>query len=264
MNPMAQAALWFWLPAALVPLGVWISLSSKTSSGTNFGRFLAGVGMLGIVTSPWTVPESPSSAAGHLLGFILGPAALLLSGVYLIAFSGHVPVGRLPRSDRRLGVMAFIIGFVWFIGMHWWSLTPSLGGEVNRYWLVFWPTFLLLLTCLLSGAALSLRVIGDRRAAESNVMWFASGFVLVLIFLAMMVDGRHVDADTFRYHLWLAGADLLGTAVGLSISILVFGLIIFLHERSLPEPKFIDPPTDKEFAHVASIVAANLGGGENE
>ena len=91
MNPMAQAALWFWLPAALVPLGVWISLSSKTSSRINFGRFLAGVGMLGLVTSPWTVPESPSSAAGHLLGFILGPAALLLSGVYLIAFSGHVP-----------------------------------------------------------------------------------------------------------------------------------------------------------------------------
>jgi hypothetical protein len=260
---MAQAALWFWLPAFLVPLGAWISLSSQTSNGSLFGRFLAGVGFVGLVGSPWTVPSSPSSAAGHLLGFIVGPSALLLAGLYLIAFSGNVPVGRLPRSDRRLGVMAFIIGFVWFAGMHWWTLTPTLDGEVNRYWLVFWPTFLLLLTCLTSGSALSLRFIGDRRAAESNVLWFASGLVFLLIVIGMTVDGRSIDADTFRDHLWLAGADLLGTAVGFSISILVFGLVIFLHERSLPKPASVPPPSDAELTKVAKIVSANIGGGEN-
>jgi hypothetical protein len=264
MEPMTQAALWFWLPAALVPFGAWISLSSKTTSTTTFGRAVALLGIVGIVSSPWTVPDSPSSAAGHLLGFLLGPAALLLAGIYLVAFSGNVPVGRLPKSDRRLGVMSFIIGFVWFIGMHWWNLTPALNGEVNRYWLVFWPTFLLLLTCLLSGSALSLRMIGDRRATESNVMWFASAFVLLLIALAMTIDGRAVDAETFRYHLWLAGADLLGTAVGLSIAILVFGFIIFLHERALPEPESIEPPTEEEFEQVSAIVAANIGGGSED
>ena len=92
MEPMTQAALWFWLPAALVPFGAWISLSSKTTSTTTFGRAVALLGIVGIVSSPWTVPESPSSAAGHLLGFLLGPAALLLAGIYLVAFSGNVPV----------------------------------------------------------------------------------------------------------------------------------------------------------------------------
>ena len=163
MDAMAQAALWFWLPAALIPIGIWISLSTKVPFQRTFARFLAMAGFAAIVASPWTVPTSPSSEAGHLLGFIVGPSALLLVGLYLVSFSGNVPVGRLPKSARRLGVMSFIIGFVWFIGMHWWDLTPSLNGEVNRYWLVFWPTFLLLLSCLCSGAALCLRMIGACR-----------------------------------------------------------------------------------------------------
>lgn len=264
MDAMAQAALWFWLPAALIPIGIWISLSTKGSFQRTFARSLAMAGFAAIIASPWTVPSSPSSEAGHLLGFIVGPSALLLVGLYLISFSGNVPVGRLPMSDRRLGVMSFIIGFVWFIGMHWWNLTPSLNGEINRYWLVFWPTFLLLLSCLCSGAALSLRMIGDDRIKESNLLWFAAGFVFSIIVLGMLIDGHAIDATEFRYHLWLAGADLLGTAVGLAIAILVFGVVIFLHERSLPEPGSVDPPTAKEMSHVTAIVAANLGGDTDE
>jgi len=148
MDAMAQAALWFWLPVALIPLGIWIFLSSKESLQRRMGQAMALLGLTGVVLSPWTVPESPSIAAGHLVGFLIGPAALLLAGLYLVAFSGNVAVGKLPKSDRRLGVMAFLIGFVWFTGMHWWNLTPSLDGEVNRYWLVFWPTFLLLMVLL--------------------------------------------------------------------------------------------------------------------
>lgn len=264
MEAMAEAALWFWLPTVLVPFGIWISLSSKDTMGRAFGRCLAFLGLAGLLLSPWTVPSSPSSEAGHLLGFIVGPSALLLVGLYLIAFSGNVPVGRLPKSDRRLGVAATMIGFVWFASMHWWNLTPTLNGEVNRYWLVFLPTFLLLLTCLCSGAALCLRVIGLQRSTEAKVLWFLSGFVFLMLVLAMTIDGHSVDSASFRYHLWLAGSDLLGTAIGLSISILVFGLVIYWHERGLPEPQSVNPPTGKELDFVANIVAANLGGGEDE
>lgn len=264
MDAMTQAALWFWLPAALIPIGIWVSLSSKETSKQTFGRFLAVAGFIAVVATPWTVPSSPSSESGHLLGFIVGPSALLLVGLYLIAFSGNVPVGRLPQSDRRMGVLAFIVGFVWFVGMHWWDFTPSLNGDVNRYWLVFWPTFLLLLTCLCSGAALCLRMIGDNRGTESNMLWSASGFVFLIVAMGMTIDGHTVGADSFRYHVWLAGADLLGTAIGLGISVLVFGLVIFLHERSLPEPGSVEPPSEKEFKHVAAIVTSNLRGESNE
>ena len=264
MDAMAEAAVWFWLPAVLMPLGLWISLSSKEAMGRALGRCLVLLGFVGVVLTPWTVPSSPSSEAGHLLGFIVGPSALLLVGLYLIAFSGNVPVGRLPKSDRRLGVGATMIGVVWFTGMHWGDFTPTLDGEVNRYWLVFWPTFLLLMTCLCSGAALCLRVIGVQRSTESNMLWFVSGFVFLLLVLGMTIDGHAVDSASFRYHLWLAGSDLLGTAVGLSISILVFGLVIYWHERGLPEPQSVKPPTDEELNFVANIVAANLGGAEDE
>ena len=213
-------------------------------------------------------PNHRPVAAGHLLGFILvGPAALLLwPGVYLVAFSGHVAVGTPPEErspPRRDGRSSSdLFGSLGCIGGT--SHAKLSDGEVNRYWLVFWPTFLLLLTCLCSGAALSLRVIGDRRTKESNVLWFVSGFTFSLIVLAMTIDGSAVDAGSFRYHLWLAGADLLGTAAGFAIAILVFGGVIMLHERSLEEPPSVHPPTSKEFEHVAAIVSANLGGEESE
>ena len=59
MDAMAQAALWFWLPVALIPLGTWISLSSNGSMQRRMGQALALLGFTGVVLSPWTVPEAP-------------------------------------------------------------------------------------------------------------------------------------------------------------------------------------------------------------
>ena len=181
MDEMLQALLLFWLPVAVVPFGVWIFLSSSNDQRKTFGRFLAFVGIVMVCTSPWTVPSSPSTAAGHLLGAIIGPAVLILLGIYLISFSGHVPVGRLPRSDRKLGMFLSFVGFAWFAGMHWWILTPQIAsGQVNDYWFVFWPTFLLLTSCLSSCAAIASLTIGDNRKTESNYMFTFDGEMAVL------------------------------------------------------------------------------------
>ena len=98
MDEMLQALLLFWIPVSIVPLGLWYSLTSSPLRG----RFLAFLGIVLICLSPWTVPSSPSSAAGHLLGAVIGPCMLIIIGIYLISFSGNVPVGKLPRSDRRI------------------------------------------------------------------------------------------------------------------------------------------------------------------
>ena len=263
MDEMLKAFLLFWFPIAMVPLGLWFSMSSRSKSTTTKGRLLAFVGIIMICLSPWTVPSSPSSAAGHLLGAIIGPCMLIITGIYLISFSGNVAVGKLPRSDRRLGVVMSGTGFVWLAGMHWWILTPQLSpDEVNPYWYVFWPTFILLTSCLASCSAVTLQTIGDRRKAESKAMFFVSGFSMILLLLGLNIDGPLVHADEFREHLWLAVADMVGIAAGSLLSILVFAFVIYSYERSLPPPKSIEPPTASELERVSSLIQNHLGGEE--
>ena len=263
MDEVLHALLLFWIPIAMVPLGAWLSMSSHSKSATMNGKFLAFLGVIMICLSPWTVPSSPSSAAGHLLGAIIGPCMLLLLGIYLIAFSGNVPVGKLPRSDRRLGVLMSGAGFVWLAGMHWWILTPQLSpGEVNPYWYVFWPTFILLTSCLASCSAVTLLTIGDRRKAESNAMFVVSALSMVILLLGLNIDGPLVQASEFREHLWLAVADMAGITVGSLLSILVFAFVIYTYERSLPPPKTIEPPTANELDQVSLLLQNHLGGEE--
>jgi len=263
MDEMLQALLLFWIPVSMVPLGLWHALSSAHPSSPLRGRLLAFSGVVLICLSPWTVPSSPSSAAGHLLGAIIGPCLLIVLGIYLISFSGNVPVGKLPRSDRKMGVLLTGVGFIWLAGMHWWILTPQLAqNEVNPYWYVFWPTFLLLTSCLASCSAVALLMIGDQRKKESNIMFLVSGLPFALLLLGLKVDGPLMTGDEFREHLWLAVADLSGFAVGSILSIFVFALVIYVYERSLPEPESIIPPTESELKQVSTLIATHLGGEE--
>ena len=39
------------------------------SIGQQIGTFVSLIGLALVLASPWTVPESPSNAVGHLLGF---------------------------------------------------------------------------------------------------------------------------------------------------------------------------------------------------
>jgi len=133
---------------------------------------------------------------------------------------------------------------------------------VNAYWYVFWPTFLLLTSCLASCSAVTLLMIGERRKAESNIMFLVSAFSFILLFLGLNVDGPLVTSVDFRQHLWLAVADLSGIAVGSAMSILVFALVIYTYERNLPKPQSIIPPTDSELKQVSTLIATHLGGEE--
>ena len=85
MDEMLQALLLFWIPIAMVPLGLWLSMSSASKSTTAYGKYLAFLGIIMICLSPWTVPSSPSSAAGHLLGAIIGPCMLIIISFHFLA-----------------------------------------------------------------------------------------------------------------------------------------------------------------------------------
>ncbi|DAC31693.1 MAG TPA: hypothetical protein HA327_00985, partial [Candidatus Poseidoniaceae archaeon] len=103
MDELIKAALLFWLPFAFIPFGIWVSQVKSSNALSKFGYLITFTGILLVLSSPWTVPESPSSAIGHLLGFIAGPAILILLGLFNIAYSGNVPVGKLSDGNRNLG-----------------------------------------------------------------------------------------------------------------------------------------------------------------
>ena len=73
MDEMVQAALLFWIPALALVVGTGTALSSRSQSIKLLSKIIALTGFVFVLLSPMTVPESPSSAAGHLLGSIIGP-----------------------------------------------------------------------------------------------------------------------------------------------------------------------------------------------
>jgi hypothetical protein len=265
MDDTMNAVAFFWFPLSMMALGAWVSLSSKNNLRTNFGRFISVLGFVLVCVSPWTVPTSPSSSIGHLIGFIVGPSSLLLIGIYLLTFSGNVPVGKLPSSDRKLGAFCLILGSLWFSLMQWGEFTPIYeGSEVNRFWLIFFPTFILMICCLSSVLSISMLIIGEERQKESKVMTSISLISMVLIVCGLTIHGENISSETFANYFWLSVSDLFGILVGTSLSIFIFGFVIYVYERSIGEPDSVPPPTSEELSQASEKIALNIGGFESE
>jgi len=265
MDEMMNAVVFFWLPLSMIALGAWISLSSKNNFRTIIGRIISVLGFILVCVSPWTVPSSPSSSIGHLIGFIVGPSSLLLIGIYLLIFSGNVPVGKLPSSDRKLGAFCMILGSLWFCLMQWGEFTPIYDGrEVNRFWLIFFPTFILMICCLSSVLSISMLIIGEERHRESKILRLISIVSMILIMCGLKIDGTNISSETFTHYFWLSVSDLFGILVGISLSIFIFGFVIYIYERSIGDPDSVPPPTSEEISQASKKIALNIGGVESE
>ena len=258
MDSMLEAAIWFWIPLCLIPFGMWLAISGKAKS---FGKLISVSGLLLVMVSSWTVPASDSTAGGHLLLSILAPTLLLLYGVHGMIFGGNVPVGKLDSTARWSGAIAVFISLVIFCMMHWYSFTPLWrDGQVNPYWIVFWPTFLLFSTSLCSAAALALVSYGDKRLSESIRLAILSVVMTGIALAAMIFDGYLTSAGEFRDYLWLATADIFGTVVGISLAIGAFAIVIWSYEKSLPLPENSPPPSNEEIKHAVSLAQSHIGG----
>ena len=260
MDSTLEAAIWFWIPLILIPFGVWLSLSGKLKIT---GRILAISGFLLVLASSWTVPSSDSTAAGHLILSIIAPSLLLAFGIHGMIFGGNVPVSKLDSSARWSGSLAVLISITIFCLMHWYSLTPLWrNGEVNPYWIVFWPTFLLFATSLCSVSAIAIVGFGENRFNEALKLSALSVIMAGIALVAMIFDGYLTSAEEFRDYLWLSAADILGTIVGVLLAIMAFAIVIWSYEKSMPLPGNSPPPNDEEIKHVVSIAKSHIGGEE--
>ena len=256
-----EALVWFWFPLALVPLGFWMLLSRRSVVLRKLGMPTAFFGFIMLMASQWTVPDSDSSASGHLLLVVIGPILLLAIGSFMAIFGGPVPVGRLPPVARQAGYFSIAMGLAWLVALHLVQ-SPLWRGEVNPYWMVWWSVFLLALCLIGTSLAQMVYLFGDNRgrtAANIGLFGIGSGGVLLA---TMFNDGAQISAIQMRSQIWLATADLLGTVAGILMAVLAFAIVITLYERSLAEIEPTAPLSEAEKQRVSDIIFDNLGGEE--
>jgi len=260
MEEATQAFVFFWLAGLCVVLGAMLAFFSKLSWQRRLGTVLFASGLLSLMLTPWTLSFSPSSAFGHLLGSLVGPAVLLGVGLYQIAFSGHVPVGRLSRSDRNVGIGMVLVGVLWLEAMHWWALTPTYPAEVNKYWYIFWPTMLLGVLAFSSAGYAVVGLVGEERQREQRLMLVTAGLAVVLLMLGSLFDGPNVEHERFASELLFAAADIFGAMVGAAVAVLLFAVVLAFYEAQQPVPSRLDPPTQDQLDQARQIIAQHVGG----
>jgi hypothetical protein len=260
MEEATQAFVFFWLAGLFVLVGTMVGFFSKVGWQRRFGFLLGSFGLLSLLATPWTLSFSPSSAFGHLLGSLIGPGVLLGVGFYQITFSGHVPVGRLTRTDRNVGVIMVLFGVLWLEAMHWWHLTPTYPDTVNRYWLIFWPTMLLGTVAASSGAYALVILIGEDRQREQQLMLLVAMFAGLLLVLGASSDGPNVAKSVFADEVLLAAADIFGALVGAAVAVLLFAVVLTIYESQQPAPIQLNPPSAAQLQEAGRTIAQNLRG----
>ena len=264
MEEATQAFVFFWLAGLFLLCGSLVGFFSKVGWQRRLGAILAALGLLSLLATPWTLSFSPSSAFGHLLGSLIGPAVLLGVGFYQITFAGNVPVGRLTRTDRNVGVVMVIVGVLWLEAMHWGTITPTYPDTVNRYWLIFWPTMLLGTLAGACGAHVLVGLIGEERQREQQLMLLVAVFAGLLLLLGATNDGPNVAKGVFAEEVLLAAADVFGALVGTAVAVLLFAVVLAVYESQQPAPERLDPPNAAQLEQAGRTIAQNLRGGSED
>ena len=153
-----------------------------------------------------------------------------------------------------------MLGVLWLEAMHWWILTPMYPGEVNRYWLIFWPTLLLATLGISMGAYAVIGLVGDGREREQRLMLLVAVFSSLLILLGALLDGPNVSHEQFAGEVILAAVDIFGALVGAAFAILLFAVVLAIYESQQPAPHRLDPPTATQLAQASQLIAHHLGG----
>ena len=84
----------------------------------------------------------------------------------------------------------------------------------------------------------------------------------LLLLLGATLDGPSVSHEHFASEILLAAADLFGVLVGAAVAVLVFALVLAVYESQQPAPHRLAPPTPEKLSQAASVIANNIGGGE--
>ncbi len=265
MATEAMAFFLFWLPGIVLVVGIISFLLKKELQQKKIGLATSMLCFLLLLASPWTLPDSDSSSFGHLLGSLIGPLVLTLTGVYNIIFSIQPGTTQYSKNDRIIGFILFIVGLSWLIAYHWIAYTPTYDNAVNQYWILFFSTLFLLSPVLFFSFGILVSILGHNR---KHVVWtmLLFGFVAFQFLIGSMVlDGSSLTSVEFSNYLSITILEVSGYAIGLLLAASVFSAIITLYESRIPMMPQLDPPNAEELKYAREIIKLHLeGGGEDE
>lgn len=236
-----MAALLLWLPAVLTVFGTFNLLGR----GSRMWKVLTPLSLLLVAVAPLTVPDSTSTQAVELLWGVSIIGVPLVFGLALMVFSGDVPVGRIPSWGWPTGML--LVGIAMWLIVTW---TPAFVLEVtlwDRFVVVMLAACASLCTCLF---VLHRFFVPRRRSRSWPMLAGAASAVLLLVLRG--VEGR-VGAP--------AVAEVAGVFLGAGLALLLSVLVVWLFERSLPEPEALPPPSNEDLDRAAAIVARRLQSG---
>lgn len=264
MATETSAAFFFWLPGIVCVGGLIWFLLKKEKQQKQLGLTISVLSFVLILASPWTLRDSDSSSLGHLLGALIGPLVLTLTGVYNIVFSIQPGSTQHSKNDRTIGFVLFLIGIFWLIAYHWIGYTPTYEGVVNQYWILFFSTLLLLSPILFFTFGMLVSFFGHNRQQVAWTM-FLIGFVAFQVLIgAMVLDGSSMTSVQFSHYLAITILEVSGYAIGLLLAASVFSAVVTLYESRIPMMPQLEPPNEEELKYAREIIKRHLERGEED
>ena len=236
----------FWLPLATSLIGLVLVITRNPLFIKLTGAALAFVGLCFVLFSPWTLPESPSSAFGQLLMIIAGPTLLIV-----ITFVANIMEEELTNSKfgKFFSTFSVMFGLLWFLLI--WAIPPQWNNMTNPYWLEWWAIFLLVHTTMLC--------LGTTIITKGNVklglISSLAGIILILAF-SLNSSGGTTDLE-FRNSLVNGSLNLLGALVGLVIGMLAWLKCIQIIENRRIIPPLMESLNTDELKRVEEIIKSN-------
>lgn len=119
----------FWFPMLVFTFGLVLSITRNHENIKKMGFFLTVIGVIFISITPFTLPDSPSSAFGQLISLIIGPIILLNIA---IRYSNRLKINNFSEY-LKLSLIVFAISWILLI----WLIGPEINNSPNKYWQIW-------------------------------------------------------------------------------------------------------------------------------
>ncbi|HJM45155.1 MAG TPA: hypothetical protein QF644_04325 [Candidatus Poseidoniaceae archaeon] len=219
----------FWFPMSIFIIGMILVFTRNPPKIQKMGLILATIGSLFIAISPFTLPNSPSSAFGQLVLFLIGPVVLLILANFTSIKFRHY------KKKDLLRTLFLISGLSWIIII--WLGVPQFNNSDNELWLL-WVVSVEIISALI---LFSLAYLEEKNNAK--MLFFLLGFLILLLneeLLGIPNASRSLLINT--------SGTILGTIIGLCIGVLIwFYTIQKLHslEKDLEMDKELTQEEEK-------------------